>query len=187
MAARVTPLDLGGSSNGSAASRAASANGAAPSSSNGPKRFARRGMGEAGRMFAVATDQQDNGTPVISVMGEVDLATVPALEEALLGMERRPDRRVIVDLTGCTFLDSTGLRALVGTRERLERTNRRLALVLCTPGVLRVLQITGLDEVFEIYPSLGAAVDGTGSGNSNGDGRWEAKLVDRARPERSPG
>ena len=118
-------------------------------------------------MFAVATDQQDNGTPVISVMGEVDLATVPALEEALLGMERRPDRRVIVDLTGCTFLDSSGLRALVGTRERLERTNRRLALVLCTPGVLRVLQVTGLDERFEIYPSLGAA--STANGNSNGN------------------
>ena len=64
---------------------------------------------------------------------------------------------MIVDLAGCTFLDSTGLRALVGIRERLERSNRRLALVLCTPGALRILQVTGFDERFEIYPSLGAA------------------------------
>lgn len=111
----------------------------------------------ARRMFVAAAEQLVDGTPVVRVMGEVDLATVPALEEALLGAERQPHGRVIIDLAGCTFLDSTGLTALIGIRERLERSNRRLALALCTTEVRRVLQVTGLDERFEIYPSLGAA------------------------------
>ena len=77
---------------------------------------------------------------------------------------------VIVDLTGCSFLDSRGLGALVATRARLEHSNRRLALVLSNPSVMRIFQITQFDELFEIYPSLAAAVNGNGNGNGNGSG-----------------
>ena len=58
-------------------------NGRGRASSNGSRRF-------AGRMFVAAAEQLVDGTPVVRVMGEVDLATVPALEEALLGVERQP-------------------------------------------------------------------------------------------------
>jgi anti-sigma B factor antagonist len=71
---------------------------------------------------------------------------------------------VIVDLTGCNFLDSRGLRALIATRERLERSDRSLALVLSNPIVLRIFQLTRFDELFEIRPSLGAACNGNGHG-----------------------
>ena len=127
-----------------------------------PKPLARRGIAGAGQRFAVATEQLDDGTPVVCVMGEVDLATVPALEQMLLGAGEDPSCALIVDLTGCTFLDSTGLRALTGTRTRLKRSNRPMALVLSHPSVLRIFEITGWDELFEIYPSLGAAADGNG-------------------------
>lgn len=108
------------------------------------------------------TEQLDCGTPVVSVVGEVDLATAPAFEQTLLGVTEDRTGDVIVDLTGCSFLDSRGIRALITTRARLERSNRPLALVLSNPSVLKVLQITGFDEQFEIYPSLGAAVNGNG-------------------------
>ncbi len=91
-------------------------------------------------------------------MGEVDLATALALEQTLLGAVEDGTGEVIVDLTGCSFLDSRGLRALIATRARLERSNRRLALVLSNPSVLRIFQITRCDRLFEIYPSLRAAV-----------------------------
>ena len=58
-------------------------------------------------------------------------------------------------------------RALIATRARLERSDRPLALVLSNPNVLRIFQITHFDELFEIYPTLGAAVDGNGNGNGN--------------------
>jgi anti-sigma B factor antagonist len=134
-----------------------------PASSNGPRPFARRGMAGAGRTFAAATERLEDGTHVVRVLGEVDLATAPALERMLLAVDDDRSSAVIVDLTGCTFLDSSGLRALIASRTRLERSSRPFALVLSNPNVLRILQITGCDKRFDIYPSLGAAVDGDGT------------------------
>jgi anti-sigma B factor antagonist len=116
------------------------------------------------------TEQLDTGAPVVSVMGEVDLATVLALEQTLLGVTEDRTGDVIVDLTGCSFLDSRGLGALNAARARLERSERRLALVLANQSVLRLFQITQFDELFEIYPSLRAAVDRDGNGNGGGHG-----------------
>ena len=142
----------------------------APHHSHGLRRFARRGMPGAGRRFATATEQLETGTPVVSVMGEVDLATVPALAQTLGDVVDDRTGDVIVDLTGCRFLDSRGLGALIAIRVRIERSDRRLALVLANQSVLRIFQIMQLDEVFEIYPSLRAALDRDGNGNGNGHG-----------------
>jgi anti-sigma B factor antagonist len=138
--------------------------------SNGPRRFARRVMPGATQRFVAFTEQLDSGAPVVSVMGEVDRATARALEQTLLGVTEDRTGEVIVDLTGCSFLDSRGLGALVATRGRLERSNRRMAVVLSNRSVLRILQITHFDELFEIYPSLRAAVDRDSNGNGNGPG-----------------
>jgi anti-sigma B factor antagonist len=139
----------------------------APAQANlhGPGRFARRGLTGAGRRFRVATTEQlETGAPVVSVIGEVDLATVLALEQTLLGVTEDRTGDVIVDLTGCSFLDSRGLGALNAARARLKRSERRLALVLANQSVLRIFQITQFDELFEIYPSFRSAVDGNGGG-----------------------
>lgn len=133
----------------------------------------RVGSPGASRSYFAATKQLTGGTPVVSVMGEVDLATAPAFEQTLLGVAADGTGEVIVDLRGCSFLDSQGLRALIATRASLERSNRPMALVLSDPSVLRIFQITGFDEAFEIHPSLGAAVDGNGAavdGNGRGHG-----------------
>ena len=111
--------------------------------------------------FFAATERLESGTPVVSVTGEVDRVTATALEQTLLGVAEDRSGEVIVDLTGCSFLDSRGLNALVETRARLERSGRPLVLVLSNPNVWRIFQITGCDELFEIYASLGAAVDGS--------------------------
>jgi anti-sigma B factor antagonist len=132
--------------------------------SNVPRRSARRVTPGASQRFVAATGQLDSGTPVVSVMGEVDVATALAFEQTLVGVAEDRTGEVIVDLTGCSFLDSNGLRALVAARARLERSNRPLTLVLSNPSVLKIFQITGFDEQFEIYPSLGAAVDRNGDG-----------------------
>jgi anti-sigma B factor antagonist len=106
--------------------------------------------------FVAATRQLDDGTPVVSVMGDVDVATAPALERTLLDVTRAGTREVVVDLTGCSFLDSRGLEALTATRSRLERSDRALALVVSNPSLMRIFQITRVQEWFKIYPSLSA-------------------------------
>jgi hypothetical protein len=62
--------------------------------------------------FAVAVAQLGNGTPVVSVMGELNLAAVPGFERTLLDVTEAATGEVIVDLTRCSFLDSRGVRAL---------------------------------------------------------------------------
>ena len=123
-----------------------------------------------GESFVAATELLEDGMPVVSVMGEVDLATAPALAQTLLAAAEDWTGEVIVDLTDCGFIDARGLHALVSTRARLERSNRALTLVLSNPNVLRIFHITHVDELFEIYPSLHAAVDGRANGNRNGHG-----------------
>ena len=135
------------------------------------RRFDRRVTPGASQRFVAATEQLENGSPVVSVMGEIDLATVRAFEETLLGAAEVGPGELIVDLTGCSFLDSRGLSALLATRERLEHSDRRLALVLSNPSVMRIFQITQVDELFEIHPSFAtAANNGNGNGNGNGHG-----------------
>ena len=114
--------------------------------------------------FATATAQLGNGTAVVSVMGELDRATVPAFDRTLLDVTEAGTGEVIVDLTCCSFLDSSGLRALIATRERLERSDGSLTLVLSNPIVMRVFQLTGFDEWFQIRPSSSVASNGNGHG-----------------------
>ena len=124
--------------------------------------------GTSSQQSVAATEQLDSGIPVVSVNGDVDIATAPALAQTLLAVTEDRAGEVIVDLTGCSFLDSRGLTALIAARARLEHSNRELALVLSNASVLKIFQITGFDKLFAIYPSLGAAVDGTANGNGHG-------------------
>jgi anti-sigma B factor antagonist len=93
---------------------------------------------------------------VVSVTGEVDLSTSAPLREALdQAVAEGPN--VVVDLSGVTFLDSTGLGDLVRARESALSRGGELHLVLTQPRIRRVLEITGLDAVFDIHKTLAAA------------------------------
>jgi anti-sigma B factor antagonist len=69
---------------------------------------------------------------------------------------------VIVDLTDCSFMDSTGLHLLTRTQRRFDRSGGRLAVVSANRSVLKVFEITQLDQLFAIYPSRAAALNGDG-------------------------
>lgn len=109
--------------------------------------------------FVVATEWLDDGVPVISVTGELDLLTAPALEDSLLAVPEGASGAVIVDLARCTFIDLRGLRILLAARERLERSSRPLVLVAGNPNVLRVFTVTRVADLFTIHPSLAAAAE----------------------------
>ena len=127
--------------------------------SYGSGRFGRRVTPGASLRFVAATEQLETGQPVVSVMGEVDLASAPALEETLLGVAEDPADEVIVDLSACSFLDARGLRALIATGERRRQSNRQMAIVLSNPNVMRIFQITRFDQRLAIYPTLAAALN----------------------------
>jgi anti-anti-sigma factor len=84
----------------------------------------------------------------VQVAGELDAYSAPALETALAEHGRDADLRL--DLSQVSFIDSTGIRVVVTTDNRLREVDHRLVVVAPSPSVLRLLQLTSLDERFLI-------------------------------------
>jgi anti-sigma B factor antagonist len=98
------------------------------------------------------------GRTVIAVSGEIDVYTAPRLRETIVSLVDSGNYRLIVDMEGVEFLDSTGLGVLVGGLKRVRAHDGGIDLV-CTQGrILRIFRITGLSRVFNIYDSVDEAV-----------------------------
>lgn len=95
---------------------------------------------------------------VLDVDGEVDVASAPALREALIQLVSEEQYEIIVDLQDVGFLDSTGLGVLVGGLKRVRVHGGRFSLVCNQDRILKIFRITGLTKVFEIYDSVDAAL-----------------------------
>ena len=93
------------------------------------------------------------------MVGELDLYTAPELERTLLAAADA-GAAVMVDLSGCTFLDSTALAILVEANRRLGNANGGLKIIGAAAAVRRPFEITGLDRLFTFYPTRTAVLDG---------------------------
>lgn len=93
---------------------------------------------------------------MVRVEGELDLATREDFEEAIGDSE--PGRQLVIDLTECTFLDSSAVRVLVATARAAEASNGKVSLVARDPGILRVLEIAAVDKILPVHGTLDAAL-----------------------------
>ena len=106
---------------------------------------------------AITTSVEHRDDITLLTVGEVvDLATAPVLEEAIDGLLAEEPKALIVDLSGVTFLASVGLRLLVSTHEKVGESGQ-FAVVASGPITSRPIQLTKLDEVFAMYPTLDEA------------------------------
>ena len=110
--------------------------------------------------FGVKTAQLGNDAFVVSVTGEADLNTAPEIERELKGVLDLGGRAVVVDLLEVGFIDSTVLGILLRFQPRFRGRGGDLVLVSDDLRVLRTLEITGLDRIFQIERRLGDAVGG---------------------------
>lgn len=95
---------------------------------------------------------------VVHVAGEIDVYTAPVLRERLDGYISAGRHDLLVDLGGVTFMASTGLGVLVGRLKLVRAANGTLRLVCSSERILSVFSITGLDKVFQIFPSVDDAL-----------------------------
>ena len=95
--------------------------------------------------LTITITSQEPGEVVVAVAGEVDFATGPELAERLLDLT---DQDVAVDLSAVTFLDSSGIAALVRANEALRPAGHRLRTFGERDNVLRVLEIAGVARLF---------------------------------------
>jgi anti-anti-sigma factor len=82
----------------------------------------------------------------LTLSGELDIATVPRLEEAVASVLAQGARRVVIDLSPLAFVDSSGLRMLIAFHDRAAAEGWSLALVRPAEPSLSVFQITGAEE-----------------------------------------
>jgi anti-sigma B factor antagonist len=100
------------------------------------------------------TVRQVDGTAVVAVAGEIDVYTSPHLQEQLVQVLRDGKSSIVLDLSEVTFLDSTGLGVLITGLKRCRSADGDLVLVTAQPNVLKVLEITGLNDVFKVHDSV---------------------------------
>jgi anti-sigma B factor antagonist len=109
--------------------------------------------------MAIEISQRDlqERTSVVEIAGEVDLAAAPKLKWNLLDLAGTGRTRIVVDMSKVSFLDSTGLGALVGVKKSLGDEGL-LAIACPQPNASRVFEVTGLDATFRIFSRLEEAV-----------------------------
>ena len=109
--------------------------------------------------LTVSVSERD-GWVVIAVAGEIDVYTVPELRQELMRRADHDEARLLVDLRGVTFIDSSGLGVLINGFKHARSRGGELALVCNQRRILKVLEVTGLTNVFPIHDSMDAAVVG---------------------------
>jgi anti-sigma B factor antagonist len=117
---------------------------------------------EAESGFEILVERSDQDVAVVRIAGEIDLSTSDELDAELEHLTQTGGgRRIVLDLSGVEFLDSTGLRVLWAARQRAQTAGGGLAIESPSESVMRVLRVTRLDKVFQIMvPGTGDVRDG---------------------------
>jgi len=128
-------------------------------------------------------DVGDEDVACFALAGEIDLSTAPKLPVHVRDALRRGSRHVCIDLTGVSFMDSTGLAALLHCERSVGRANGRMVVVHGGGEVLRLLELSRLERAFALHTSRDEALAQLASRDgSDGDGSLSAG----GRPRVSP-
>ena len=102
----------------------------------------------------VKVEDADPGLAVLVVGGEVDYEVSPQLKVRLMKAIKAGTRRLVLDLTDVSFIDSTAIGVIAGAVERLdEMGGGSVAVVSTHEKVMQIFEITGLDNVLTVHPS----------------------------------
>jgi anti-sigma B factor antagonist len=96
------------------------------------------------------TTRSQGDHAVVSVSGEIDLYTAPRLQSELMTALSRSPVRLIVDMSGVEFCDSTGINVLLAAHRQARERGGELQLAGPGSATRKVLQVTGLETVFTV-------------------------------------
>jgi anti-sigma B factor antagonist len=103
--------------------------------------------------FTVEIEKLDGDINAFNLRGELDHATAPELRAPLDEAIEEGARSFLIDLSDCSFIDSTGLSVIVHARSRVLDEDRNGRFEICCPDVQirRLLEITGIDRAFGVH------------------------------------
>ncbi len=102
---------------------------------------------------------------IVTVSGELDLATAPQLSEAIRSVLVPGRSHLVLDLDQVSFIDSTGLSVLVAAHRRAIREGGSFGLVCNSDRCMRVMHMTGLARLFSFHASVAAATAASAAGS----------------------
>jgi anti-sigma B factor antagonist len=106
-----------------------------------------------------AVEGNPSGDPVLLAGGELDYEASPQLQRQLMEKITPSTRRVVLDLSLATFIDSTAIGVLAGTSKRLSEVSGGSLAVVCTEeNVLRIFEIAGIETMLTLYSSRDEAL-----------------------------
>jgi len=108
----------------------------------------------------VETRKSDSGVTVVAPTGRLDVAGAPALKDAIGGVVRDGQARVVIDMEGVSFVDSTGLGSVIAALKQIRNRQGQLRLAAPNQQVRVVLELTTLDRVFPYYATVEEALTG---------------------------
>lgn len=112
--------------------------------------------------LSIESKRLEGNIGLITITGEVDVYTSPRVRSAMLEHLDNGCTSLIVDLSAVDYLDSSGLGTLVAGLKRSKEHGGQVILVSPKPRIVRVLEVTGLDQVFSILASVEEAVRAAG-------------------------
>ena len=115
-------------------------------------------MSDPNATFGVRSESADD-LRTVSVMGELDQGTAPELRGVLAEAVGEVPASVLVDLSDCNFIDSTGLSLLVEAKRRLTDEDRRFGVCCPDADVRRLLELTGIDRAVGLFDTREQAVE----------------------------
>ena len=108
----------------------------------------------------VETRPADNGVTIVAPTGRLDVAGAPALKEAIGEAVRKGPAKVVIDMVGVSFVDSTGLGSVIAALKQIRNSQGELRLAAPNQQVRVVLELTTLDRVFPYYATVEEALTG---------------------------
>ena len=108
-------------------------------------------------LLRVDVEERDDHA-LVTATGEIDAATAHSLQEAVLTALDGGHRRVLLDFTHVTFIDSTGLGVLVTSHRRAQSLGARFAVVHPTSHTRKLIRVLGLDQVLSVYDTADEAL-----------------------------
>src|SRR4051794_9882086 len=107
---------------------------------------------------SLSDEAVDADTQLLRARGELDLYAAPELKRRMAEAIEGGKTRIVVDLTDAAFMDSTALGVLIGALKRLRLREGTLAVASDQPSILRILEVTGMDQVLEVQPTAELAL-----------------------------
>ncbi len=106
-----------------------------------------------------ATIEHERDLPIVILSGRLDTATAPSFDAEMAPLLDTPRPRILVDLSGVSYISSAGLRSILQLVKHTAAQGGRLGLFAASPHILEVIEISGFPSLLDVYPDRESALN----------------------------